>query len=412
MRRNLPHWIKSYMQFTENTEPARQFQLWTAFSVIASVLRRKTWLSLGRIKVHPNLYIVFVANPGIARKSQAITFGMDFLNQIPEVQFSADAITREALLDDLEKSATEDPLPDGTTLRHSSLSIVAKEFESFLGQKKENTKMLVLLTDLYDCPIDAWKYRTKHSGSNSIAAAYLNMQAATTPDSLASCLPATAIGGGLTSRIMFIWADRKYKKVSRPIITPDEAELRKLLIKDLYAISRITGEFVMTPEAEKKWDDWYLEYEEMSVQRLCQDPAFDSWYSRKPGLVIKLSIICSAAKRDETIVEWDDILESMSYIEAAERNMGSSFRSVGRSNIATEIDMVLQIIKTRKVITEKEIMSIVWKDMDSLKFDNVIETAIRTGRVKRKYNGPKGETGEIYYYFVGGKSETDKTNPK
>lgn len=169
----------------------------------------------------------------------------------------------------------------------------------------------------------------------------------------------------------------------------------------------------MTPEAMSKWDDWYDAYEEMSVSRLCQDPSFDSWYSRKPGLIIKLSIICSAAKRDETIVEWDDILESMSYIEAAERNMGSSFRSVGRSNIATEIDMVLQIIKTRKVITEKEIMSIVWKDMDSLKFDNVIETAIRTGRVKRKYNGPKGETGEIWYYFTadkGGKNAGTKVS--
>jgi len=73
--------------------------------------------------------------------------------------------------------------------------------------------MLVLLTDLFDCEELPWKYRTKHSGSNVIPSVFLNLVAATTPDALASALPSTAIGGGLTSRIMFIWADKKYKKV-------------------------------------------------------------------------------------------------------------------------------------------------------------------------------------------------------
>ena len=101
MKRILDNWLDTYMEFTENTEPARQFQLWSAFAVISSVLQRKCWLKLGRITVYPNLYVVLVAPPGVARKSQSIIFATEFLSAIPEVAVSADSITREALLDDL-----------------------------------------------------------------------------------------------------------------------------------------------------------------------------------------------------------------------------------------------------------------------------------------------------------------------
>lgn len=411
-KRILPNWVTGYLQYTENTEPAKQFQLWTAYSVIASVLRRKTWHALGRIKIYPNLYVVFVANPGIARKSQSITFGLEYITQIQDLFFSADAITREALLDDLEKSAIEEPMPDGTILRHSSLSIISKEFESFLGQKKENTKMCVLLTDLFDCPADAWKYRTKHSGSNSIAAAFLNLLAATTPDSLASSLPTTAIGGGLTSRILFVWGDKKYKKVARPVVTSDEIKLKEILIRDLYSISRIAGEYAMSKETEQKWDDWYNAYDEMSASRGCQDPSFDGWYSRKPTYIIKVAIVIAASRRQDTVIEWTDLQESIRQIEIVERSMGNAFRSVGRSAIATEVDMVMQLVKSRGILTEKELMSIVWRDIDSNKLDNVIETVIKTGRIKRTYMGPNGQTGEIWYQYKGlrGTQKEDKKN--
>lgn len=400
MQRTLPNWITAYMEYVENTEPARQFQLWSAFAVISSVLQRKCWLKLGRITVYPNLYVVLVAPPGVARKSQSIIFATEFLSAIPEVAVSADSITREALLDDLEKCASESLMPNGKTLRHSSLSIVSKEFESFLGQKKENNRMLVLLTDLYDCPVDTYKYRTKHSGSNKIEAGYLVIIAATTPDSLASSLPATAIGGGLTTRILFIWGDKKYKKVARPIVTPAEEAIKVQLINDLIMISQLSGEFVMNKEAEKKWDNYYNFYDEMSHKRLCQDPSFDGFYSRKPMHIIKISMCIAATKRQETIVEWKDILEAISFIESIEVGMGNSFRAVGKSLIASEVDTVLEMIKSRGIISEKQIMSILWKDMDSDKFDNCIETAIRTGKVKRGYVGPAGEMGGIWYSYI------------
>ena len=114
--RHLDDWIESYLTYQENTEPARVFDKWAAYSVVACALRKKAYLSLGRIKIFPNIYTVFVAEPGVARKSQAISYAMGLLSNIPEINVSADAITKEAMVQDLEKISTEDLMPDGSAL--------------------------------------------------------------------------------------------------------------------------------------------------------------------------------------------------------------------------------------------------------------------------------------------------------
>ena len=228
MARQTKNWIDSYVELQSNTEPAEIFDTWVAYSMIAAALRRKARLQLGRLIYYPNLYIVLVADPGVARKTQAIKFGVNFLDTIPEIRMCADSATKEAMTDDIEGSALDQLMDDGTTLRHSSLNIISKEFESFLGQKKENTRMLTALTDLFDCPSE-WSSRTRHGTSNAIIRPWINLLAATTPDSLASSLPASAIGGGLTSRILFVWAKKKKKSIAIPAMTQAEEKLQEKL---------------------------------------------------------------------------------------------------------------------------------------------------------------------------------------
>jgi hypothetical protein len=399
MSRHLSNWLDSYVELQENTEPAAIFDVWVGYSVIAAALRRKAHLQLGRLIYYPNLYIVLVADPGIARKTQAIKFGTSFLNTIPEIRCCADSSTKEAMTDDIEGSALDELMEDGSTLRHSSLNIISKEFESFLGQKKENTRMLTALTDLFDCPSE-WSSRTRHGTSNAIIRPWINLLAATTPDSLASSLPASAIGGGLTSRILFIWAEKKKRSVAIPAMTPAEEKLKGLLEKDLYQISRISGEYRMTKNCETNWVDWYNAYDEdEGGERLCMDKSFSGWYSRKPTYIIKLSLIRAAATSQKLSIEWRHIEEAISAIQQVELIMGNAFKAIGKSEITAEVDTVYQIIRSHSWISEKQLMSIIWRDIDSTKFLNVIETLIKTGKVCREYKGPKGEKG-IWYRFV------------
>jgi hypothetical protein len=380
-----------------NTEPAEIFDVWVAYSVVAAALRRKVGLQLGRISYHPNIYVVLVAEPGVARKTQAIKFGVEFLTTIPDIRRSSDSATKEALTDDIEAAKLPSTMPDGSEFGHSSLNIISKEFESFLGQKQENTRMLVALTDLFDCP-DDWKARTRHGKSETtIVRPWVNLLAATTPDSLASSLPASAVGGGLTSRILFIWAEKKKRAVAIPALTEAEVQLKKKLEQDLYQISRIAGEYSMTGDCVKKWTDWYNAYDEdESGNRVCTDKSFSGWYSRKPTYIIKVAMLRAASSSNILTIHWNHIEESIAAIQQVELVMGSAFKAIGKSEISAEVDSVLQIIKSYKWISEKALMSLIWRDIDNTKFQNVIETILKTGKVVREYKGPKKEVG-IWY---------------
>ncbi|MCC7570644.1 DUF3987 domain-containing protein [Candidatus Micrarchaeota archaeon] len=396
MGRNVENWLTSYMTLMSNTEPARVFDKWTGYSIIAAALRRKVKLRLGRLTYYPNIYVVFVAEPGVARKTQAIKFGSVFIDKISEIKTSADSTTKEALTDDLKNAEFPEIMPDGTSFVHSSLSIISKEFESFLGQKKENSRMLIALTDLFDCP-DVYAARTRHGPSIEIIKPWLNLLAATTPDSLASSLPASAIGGGLTSRILFIWANKKKKPVAIPSMTEKEKVLQEMLLKDLYQIVKMRGDYIMTADCVKKWENWYDNYDEdESGIRICTDKSFNGWYSRKPSYIMKVAMLVAAAKTNKLSIEWSHVLEAINEIEEVEHLMSNAFVAIGKSEITAEVATVTSIIDQFEWISEKKLLSLVWRDIDANKFDNVIGTAVKAGKVLREYKGPKGEVGVWY----------------
>jgi hypothetical protein len=212
-------------------------------------------------------------------------------------------------------------------------------------------------------------------------------------------LPATAVGGGLASRILFIWADNKKCKSAKPSMTKEELILQEKLIKDLYQISRIAGDYVMSPEADKKWQDWYNKFDEKDKNRICLDGSFSGWYSRKPMYILKLAINRAASESNNLIVEWSHILKAIADIEAVEVEMGLVFRAIGKSDVTSEVDQVTQIILDYKWISEPKLMSLIWRDIDSYKFDNVISTVCRTGKVIKCFKGPKGEVGIWYHYL-------------
>lgn len=105
----------------------------------------------------------------------------------------------------------------------------------------------------------------------------------------------------------------------------------------------------------------------------------------------------AAAQKDGTLEITPDILfRSIADVEEVESSMGKVFTAIGRSTVTAEVDIVLSLVKQHKSITEEKLLSIVWRDMDNLKFENVIKTAIRTGQVKRRYANIDGKPTIVY----------------
>ena len=392
-RRILENWLDAYYEWTEQTESAPLFHKWCGVSTIASALQKKVSLHHGRLNIYPNLYIILVAEPGVARKTQAIDYSIDVMSQIDGISRAADATTRESLIQAIESATHDQMMPDGMIFKHNSLTIVSRELEDFIGSKKENHRMVTTLTALFDCGSKPWVYQTKNSGTNKLSSVFVNLIAATTPESLAACLPSAAIGGGLTSRVLFIYTNERNSKFAKPP-RPSEV-LSKALIQDLELITRISGVYSLSPHCDSKWEEWYNTFDGEALYRKCKDRMFAAFYSRKSTLVLKVAQSLTAAKTSSMEIEWNTLEEAIAMVEAVEDKMANAFSAVGRSDITVDVTAVCDIIEKYGKIYEKQLMHLVFRDMDANKFDNVISTAIRCGNVTKEI-----VDGKVVYFAV------------
>ena len=90
----------------------------------------------------------------------------------------------------------------------------------------------------------------------------------------------------------------------------------------------------------------------------------------------------------------------MAIVTDLERSMGNVFSGVGRSEIAPDVDLILKVVKERQLISEQVLMTLIWRDVDKRKFDNVISTAISQGAIKRLYQHPDTKKPGIWYQWI------------
>ena len=147
----------------------------------------------------------------------------------------------------------------------------------FLGQG--DIAYLSNLTDWYDSK-DDWEYETVGRGKDTLQGLCLNLMGGTAPDWIQSMIPQEALGGGFTSRIIFIVEEVKRKIIPKYIPTQAEKDLQEVLQRDIDRISQLAGEVTFTEEAEKLYIDWYVEQDtQLSAGKpAISDPRF-AWVS-------------------------------------------------------------------------------------------------------------------------------------
>lgn len=334
------NWIDLYVnEYTKETESPTSYHMWTAISMICAALQRKVWINFGQednpFTIYCNLYVVFVAPPGTCRKTQAIRYGKELILDIDDVSIASDSVTREALIMELVAARTTMAMDDeGDIIEpHCSLTLLSGEFSVFLGQK--NLTLLSLLCELFDCE-KVWKYATKHAGKDTLQGVWFSILGATTPELLTSSLPITAIGGGLTSRIVFVVEHQRRKKVTSPYLPP---MIRAILIERLRDINRMKGEMHFKDGAFKYFDEWYQSSPDGVTE-------FDQ---RQHVYVLKVAMIFAAANaRNYIIVE--DVARAIQEIDIIKPRMTEAFQGVGRSEYGYVVSRLRSLLREEGVV--------------------------------------------------------------
>lgn len=367
--RLVPDWIESYLEATDNTEPPILYRTWTAVSVIAAVLQRKVFLEW-HTRIFPNMYIVLVGPPGRCRKGTAMVPVQKMLRDLG-IKMAAEATTREALIRALRNSSNMHPNPmTGVVENHASLTIFSKELTVFLGYN--NLTLISNLADWYDCD-DLWTYTTKTQGTDEIMGVYVNLIGATTPELIQSSLPLDAIGGGLTSRIIFVYEEDKAKKCPAPFLTAKEKQMFEDLRNDLEQIHMFVGEFKFSESYLNHWVEWYMT-QDKGIE--FTDPRMAGYYERRPIHILKLSMILNASRTNMMVLEEQDLRRAIKLLEFTESRMPLTFIGVGRSKHADTLSRILNFIQSRPATTRSEILQTFYRDLDVATFDTIIQNLI------------------------------------
>ena len=369
-----PDFLSSYLKFVKGdtgTEAPEIYQKWVGLSIIAACLQRKTWLSW-ETDIYPNLYVVLIGSSG-CRKGTAMHPGRKLLAEMGVVT-SVESTTREALIEVMSNillSYNDPRFPDDPLCTHNSLTIFSPELSVFLG--KDNSEFIFALTDWFDC-LDPWSYMTKGRGLEEIHKVFVNMIGATTPELIQINLPQDAIGGGLTSRIIFIYSRPPRKPVAFPTDPFDNKNNVDKIKEQLGRILILEGPFTASSEFKEIYGPWYEKSFNKNIFEHTRQ--LEPYLTRRSLHLRKISMIASASRSDDMVLRGVDFNRALSFLEEAERYMASTFAGYGRLDYSQFIPQVMAMIIEEKELYFSKIMARFSSDLNRGEIEDIVASLV------------------------------------
>ena len=194
-------------------------------------------------------------------------------------------------------------------------------------------------------------------------------------------MPDSMIGGGLISRILFIYGDVKRQFVPYPSDFVDENVFDALtqdLVDDLRLIADMKGEYRLTTEAKEWGRAWYKQHWTKRPLHMASD-RYGGYIARKQTHIHKLAIVFAASQRDDLKITLTDLKFAARTVTALEQDMDSVFKSIGLSDTAKNVREMLIYLKAYKELPRRELLKFCLAIMNQREFKESMDTAISAG---------------------------------
>jgi hypothetical protein len=362
------------------------FHKWGAIGTLSAVMGRRIWFDQSYYLIYPNLYIVFVGEPG-DKKSTAMNLAMDLV-QKTKTPICPPSITKEALTQMMSESNKEAPCAtvieiDHKVISYSHLSMFASEIVTMLSAGGNPIGMIEFLTDIYDREV--FDVVTKNKGTDRIIGPYITMLACMTPEQTGQMLKQSIITGGFSRRVVFIYGKSKEYGIPFPELTDQQREAKVLLLSYLNRIKEWSGSFHFSPEAREFFIEWY---QQKHAQLAKPNPAaYKNWLRSKDVILIKVAmlLVVSEFSGDKTI-HLRHAQEALNMLDEVEPNLSRIFAGAGR-NIGAELaNKVMIFIREtgQKSATRKQILAALYTEGNAKEIDEALDFLTTTGKLNRK----------------------------
>lgn len=355
---------------------------WSGVSALAGALRRRVWLDMGYFRWTPCFYIIIVAPPGVVAKSTTADISMQILRKVKGVKFGPQMVTWPALVKAFADSKEEF---EWNQEWHPmcALTIESSELGNLINPA--DREMIDLLVTLWDSKTGGFDKVTKTSGNDAVVNPWINLIACTTPAWIEGNFPEYVIGGGFTSRCIFVYAETKEKLVPYPglEIPPGIEDVKTALLQDLEHIAiTLSGPFSLDSKAIDWGKLWYHKHYEKPPEDLT-DERFAGYLARKQTHMHKLAMILSASRSDTRVISVEDLYTANQMLSNLEKDMPKVFAKIGRTEQSIHAERFIKHVQQQGSMTYEAAYQFIHIHFPLHRdFEGILAGAIRSGQLK------------------------------
>ncbi len=371
MSRKLPDGIlKAFAKYTEETEIPAIFSLWVGISTVSACLSRDCFVDLGHFVIYPNMYIVLVAGSAKCRKSTSINTGRKFMEKVtPKIKMLSQKMTPEALIGALSGMTSES---DTIILNEAEGILVVDELATLLDKNAFKSGMVPVLTKLYDC--EDFPYETRGRGIEDIRNPCLSILGGSTTEWIKESIPAAAIGGGFTSRVVFVFKDSYEKLCPWPLMSESTKKLGEVIQHDLNEIAKMRGSFALSDDARSLFEEEYRRFIEDS--KLFDDPNLAGYAGRRHITMLKVAMVISASLRDSRMIDYVDMRIAIDAMKMSEVDMPRVLKAIRSEFVGDVSEEVLSFLMSNKTVYRSTLVKKMSYRLSSQQLNIILDTLL------------------------------------
>lgn len=324
----------------------------------------------------PNMYISYVGPPAETYKSTAMDAAIEILEEVPILHRGPNTASKPSLLAELVDA------------EENAIYITSRELSDLITTA--GPEMYEFLTSIYDGH-KSFKSTTISRGVELVNKPCLNLIAATTPVWLTDTMPEPVIGGGFSSRMIWVYEDKpRWKKViHHDTVFPDSMhELKDALVHDLKHIStQINGEFRLTDECA----DFINNFN--NNMKIPKATKLSGYYGRKIAHMLKIAMLLKLSKTDELVLEKKDCEESLDVLATIEPKLGKVFEGVGKNVYTMSAKNIVEYIKDNNRVNRSDLLRAFEAAAEPAKLDELINGLVNAMYISAYEDSKTG----IYY---------------
>ena len=353
--------ISKFIEFTKEFESPTNFWRWSAYSIVAAVLRDNVYFDHGLRRTYPNIYVVLLADSAHYRKSGPFPTVASLLKELKCTKTIRGRASVQAILEVLSQVTGS----GGTQIQGGSCLLIAEELASFFVS---DPALVPLITDMYDYR-DEFPY-TLRSSTITVKNLCVSMLAASNETFLREVYTNAAVYGGLLGRTFMVKPDETREPNALLEINPNDYDTKDL-IGELNKIRLLRGPVTTTQDARIFYEIWYKNLYH-SYSKINDRTGVTQ---RMHTGVLKLAIIIAAAHGTKEINEIH-MREAVDKVTGLKSNYEVYAMSSGKGTQAEIGAMLLNSLwnAPKNEMSRADVLRFHWNTMSADELDSLVQT--------------------------------------